>query len=448
MIEQQYINLFERYYEEINQHSAPVLNRLRDKAFSDFKRLGFPSSKMEAYRHSDVKKSFEPDYGLNINNIQIPLNPYDAFHCDVPNLSSHLYFMENDWFYDRQLPKASIPEGVLLGSLKTFAQSHPDLLARYYGKLAETSVDGLTAFNTAFAQDGFFLYVPKNVVWEHSVQLVNLLRSNVDFLANRRVLIVLEDNAQAKLLLCDHTMDDCRFLATQIVEIFVGENAVFDFYDLEANHEKTMRINSVYISQSKNSNVLLNGITLNGGLSRNNYFVELQGEHAEAHVYGMAIADEKQHVDNFSFIHHAVPECTSNEQFKYVLDNEATGVFCGKILVQQNAQKTQAYQVNKNLCLTRQASMHSKPQLEIYADDVKCSHGATVGQLNDAALFYLQSRGISAKEARTLLMFAFVADIINNVRLPELKDRLHLLVDKRLRGEIYKCKGCASARTI
>ncbi|MCD7972957.1 MAG: Fe-S cluster assembly protein SufD [Candidatus Azobacteroides sp.] len=446
MVEKQYTDLFEQYREVIDEHAAPVLNTLRDKAFNDFRQLGFPTTKLEDYKYTDIRQAFEPDYGLNIKRLDIPVNPYQAFQCDVPNMSTHLYFLSNDSFYDKELPEAGLPEGVLLGSLKEYANMHPELVGKYYGKLADTSKDGTVAFNTAFVQDGFFLYVPKGVVWQHPIQLINLFRSDVDYLANRRMLIVLEDNTQTKLLICEHAMDDRRFLATQVVEVFVGENAVFDLYELEANHEKTSRVSSLFVSQQKNSNVLINGITLNSGLTRNNYFISLQGRHAETHLYGMAIADESQKVDNFSSVDHAVPDCTSNELFKYVLDGNAVGAFCGKIEVRKDAQKTQAYQSNKNICLTRHARMYTKPQLEIYADDVKCSHGATVGQLNEEALFYLRARGIPEKEARTLLMFAFVADVIGNVRLDGLQERLTSLVDKRLRGEIGKCRGCASVR--
>ncbi|MCL1942460.1 MAG: Fe-S cluster assembly protein SufD [Candidatus Azobacteroides sp.] len=444
MIEQQYIDLFRQYREIIDKHSSEVLNALRDQAMNDFRCSGFPTQQVEEYKYTDIGKQFEPDFGLNLNRLPIPVNPYEVFHCDVPNLSTHLYFVENDSFYDKALPKAGIPEGVLVGSLKTFSQTHPELVSNYYGKLADTSKDGTVAFNTAFVQDGFFMYIPKNVVWEYPVQLVNILRADVDFMVNRRILIVLEDNAQLKLLICDHAMDNRNFLSTQVVEIFAGENVVFDLYELEANHDKTTRINSVYVSQQTGSNVLINGITLNNGVTRNNYHVGLYGRNAETHLYGMAIADEEQKIDNFSFIDHAVPDCTSNELYKYVLDDQATGAFCGKILVRKGSQKTRAYQSNKNICMTREAKMFTKPQLEIYADDVKCSHGATVGQLNDDALFYLRSRGIPENEARMLLMFAFVSDVIDHVRLEVLEERLHRLVEKRFRGEIGKCEGCAS----
>lgn len=444
--EQQYIDLFARYGELIAGHSAEVINAPRERARADLERLGFPPLTSEDYKHTDVAKAFTPDYGLNLNRIPIPVNPYDVFRCDVPNLSSSLYFVVNDSFYDRELPKAHLPEGVYAGGLKAFSDQYPDLAARYYAQAADSSHDGIIALNTMLAQDGFVVYVPEGVVVERPIQLVNIFRSSVDTMANRRILVIMEPRSSAKLLVCDHSIDPVRFLATQVVEIFAGEGAYFDYYDLEESSEETTRFSSVYVRQEASSNVLVNGITLTNGLTRNNYYIELNGEYADATLCGMAILDKRQKVDTYSHITHAVPHCTSNELVKNVLNEQAVGAFSGRILVKEGAQKTVAYQTNRNLCATREARMYSKPQLEIYADDVKCSHGMTTGQLDENALFYMQSRGIPRDEARMLLSVAFTADVIDHVRLDALKERLHKLVEKRFRGELAKCAGCRICR--
>ena len=427
----------------ICRHSAEVLNAPRAVAFADFERLGFPTRKQEKYKYTDISKFFEPDYGLNLNRLDMPVNPYEVFKCDVPNMSTALYFVVNDAFYNKALPKTHLPEGVLLGSLKELAEQHPALVKKYYGKLADTSKDGVTAFNTAFAQDGFMLYVPKGVVVDKPVQLVNILRADVNFMVNRRILVVLEEGAQARLLICDHAMDNVNFLSTQVIEVFAEENTTFDLYELEETHTSTVRISNLYVNQEANSNVLLNGMTLHNGTTRNTTEVTLSGRGAEVNLCGMAIADKNEQVDNHTSIDHKVSDCTSNELFKYVLDDQAVGAFAGKVLVREGAQHTSSQQTNRNLCATREARMYTQPQLEIYADDVKCSHGATVGQLDENALFYMQQRGISLKEARLLLMFAFVNEVIDHIRMDVLKDRLHLLVEKRFRGELNKCQGCA-----
>ena len=441
--EQQYIDLFSQTEAMICRHSAEVLNAPRAVAFADFERLGFPTRKQEKYKYTDISKFFEPDYGLNLNRLDMPVNPYEVFKCDVPNMSTALYFVVNDAFYNKALPKTHLPEGVLLGSLKELAEQHPALVKKYYGKLADTSKDGVTAFNTAFAQDGFMLYVPKGVVVDKPVQLVNILRADVNFMVNRRILVVLEEGAQARLLICDHAMDNVNFLSTQVIEVFAEENTTFDLYELEETHTSTVRISNLYVNQEANSNVLLNGMTLHNGTTRNTTEVTLSGRGAEVNLCGMAIADKNEQVDNHTSIDHKVSDCTSNELFKYVLDDQAVGAFAGKVLVREGAQHTSSQQTNRNLCATREARMYTQPQLEIYADDVKCSHGATVGQLDENALFYMQQRGISLKEARLLLMFAFVNEVIDHIRMDVLKDRLHLLVEKRFRGELNKCQGCA-----
>lgn len=441
--EQQYIDLFSQCEAMICNHSAEVLNAPRAQAFADFERLGFSTRKQEKYRYMDVAKLFEPDYGLNLNRLDIPVNPYEVFKCDVPNMSTALYFVVNDAFYTKVHGSARLPEGVLLGSLKELSEQHPALLKKYYGKLADTSKDGITAFNTAFAQDGFLLYVPKGVVVDKPIQLVNILRADVNFMVNRRMLIVLEEGAQARLLVCDHAMDNVNFLSTQVVEVFAGENSSFDLYELEETHNSTVRFSNLYVRQEAASNVLLNGMTLHNGTTRNTTEVTLNGPGAEINLCGMAIADRNEQVDNHTFVDHKSSDCTSNELFKYVLDGQAVGAFVGKVLVRYGAQRTNSQQTNNNLCATRDAHMYTQPQLEIYADDVKCSHGASVGQLDENALFYMRQRGIPLKESRLLLMFAFVNEVIDTIRLDALKDRLHLLVEKRFRGELNKCQGCA-----
>lgn len=435
MIEQQYIDLYTQAEVLLRSHSAGPLNRLRANAFADFERLGFPTRRQETSKYTDVAKAFEPDYGMNLKQLRMSVNPHDIFKCDVPNMSTSLCLVVNDGFVPA---RKGLPPGIVMGSFREY----PGIVEKYLGTLADTSKDGLTAFNTAFAQDGVLLYVPKGVTVEKPLQLINILHSTVPLLVNRRVLIMLEDGAQARLLVCDHAMDEVNFLSTQVVEVFVGRNATFDLYELEETHTGTSRFSNLYVRQEAGSNVLLNGMTLTCGTTRNTTRVLLAGEHASLDLCGMAIADQDQHVDCRTEVDHAVPSCSSRQLYKYVLDGRATGAFAGLVLVRPGAQHTDARQTNRNLCATRDAHMYTQPQLEIYADDVKCSHGATVGQLDDAALFYMQQRGIPRHEARLLLMFAFVNEVVDTIRLDALRDRLHHLVEKRFRGELGRCRDC------
>lgn len=426
----------------ICDHSVDVMNAVRDQAFEDFKRLGFPSRKVERYKYTDMQQLFAPDYGLNLNRLRIPVDPYQAFRCDVPNLSTSLYFIVNDQFYQEALPKVQLPEGVFIGSLAEAAAQRPELVAKYYAKIAATAGDGITALNTMLAQDGLLVYVPKNVKIDRAVQVINILRSDVDLMVNRRVLVIVEEGAEARLLFCDHAVDDRPFLTTQVIEAYVGDNAQLSLYCLEETHYKNTRVSNVYVSQQANSHFDHNVITLHNGVTRNRLDLVFKGEGAECELNGCVIADKNQHVDNNTLIDHQVGHCDSRELYKYVLDDEAVGAFAGRVLVRHGSQKTTSEERNQNLCMTRQARMFTQPMLEIYADDVKCSHGSTVGQLNDAALFYMQQRGISIKEARLLLEFAFVGEVIDKISLAPLRERLHYLVEKRFRGELSRCEGC------
>ncbi len=442
-VAKQYIDLYSQAKVLLNKNSSSLFNDLREQAISDFEGLGLPTKKLESFKYTNVEKYFEPDFGVNLKRLDIPANPEEVFKCDVPNLDTVQSFMINDAFYPNIKKENLLPKGVLYGSLKKLSEEHPDLLKNYYGKLAKTSKDALVAINTALAQDGVLLYVPKNVIVDTPIQLIDILRADVDLMYNRRILVIVEANAQAKLLVCNHAVDDVNFLGTHVTEIFVGENAHVDFYELEETHTKTARFNNIYVHQEANSNVLVNNMTLHNGVTRNTTEVVLAGQGAHVDCHGMSIADKNQHVDNTTLIDHAVPNCTSSELFKNVLDDHATGAFTGMILVRPDAQKTNSEQINRNICLTKDARMYARPQLEIYADDVRCGHGATVGQLDESALFYMRARGIAEHEGKLLLMFAFVNEVIDTISIEPLKERLHILVEKRFRGELGACAGCA-----
>ena len=444
--EQQYIELYEQARQMIMDHASEAMNAVRDQAFEDFRRQGFPSRKVERYKYTDIEELFAPDYGVNLSRLQIPVDPYQAFRCDVPNLSTSLFFVVNDMFYHDSKPKGHLPEGVVIDSMR----NHPDIVAKYYSKLASTSEDAVTALNTMLAQDGMLVYVPGNVKVERAIQVINILKATPqntqrqvpDLMVNRRVLIVLEEGAEIKMLFCDHAADDRNFLATQVIEAYVGDNASLDLYCLEETHYKNIRLSNVYIDQQRDSRVNHHVITLHNGVTRNKLDLTFSGEGAECNCYGCVIADKEQHVDNNTLITHKVPHCTSNELYKYVLDDKSTGAFAGRVLVEPGAQKTSSQMTNQNLTATREARMYTQPMLEIYADDVKCAHGSTVGQLNDAALFYMRQRGISLSEAKMLLQNAFINEVIDKMQLEPLRDRLHHLVEKRFRGELNKCEGC------
>lgn len=442
-MKQVYIDTYQKHQKTIKEHAPAVMNEQRDAYISQFEALGFPTSKNEDYKYTDLKSALAVNYQMQFERLGTSLNPYSQFSCDVPEIHSYLYFVVNEAFYaSSDKHNGNLPEGVIICGLKEAAEKYPELVARYYGKLASEKKDAFVALNGAFAQDGFFMYVPDDVQLDHPVQLINMLNADQDAMTSSHNLIVIGKNAKAQLLVCDHTMDHQHFMANRMTEVFVDEHAVYEHYKLENTHIKTAAINSLFVDQKAHSNTLVNVVNLHNGVTRNNIEIALNGEYAITELYGLVIADKKQHVDNFTSILHNMPNCHSTELFKYVLDDTAKGAFTGRIFVEKDAQKTEAYQTNRNILLNKTAKIRTRPQLEIYADDVKCSHGATIGQLDEQALFYMRTRGISYSEARLMLMYAFVADVIENIRIENLSARIQNLVEKRLSGEISKCEGC------
>ena len=439
--EQEYINIFEQHKELIEKPCAPLLNEARNTAFAKFKATGFPTIKEENWLHTKAAEQFAVDYGMNLGRVSAQASTHDIFTCDVPNLKTLQAYIVNDSFQATG-NQANLPAGVLLGSLNTLAKSHSELIAPYYNTMA-CEGDSIAQFNTTFVQDGILLYIPRNTEVEETIQIVSLLQSKVDMMSNRRLLIILEQGAKASLLLCDHSSTDNRTLSTQVTEVYVGQGASLDIYELEETSNGNTRLGHMFVRQAADSHFNHCNITLTNGFTRNYINVSLEGPGADTNVTGLAIGDKKQHIDNRTLVDHKTGHCTSNELYKYILDEESTGVFAGKMLIRKDSQQTVSHQTNKNLCLTSCAHMYAQPQLEIYADDVKCSHGSTVGQLDENALFYMQQRGIPKEEARHLLMYAFAGEVIDNIKLEALRDRLHILVEKRFRGELNRCKGCS-----
>jgi Fe-S cluster assembly protein SufD len=360
----------------------------------------------------------------------------------VPQLDTYTILLVNGWYYARNKQPEGLPEGVVVGSLKEIAGQRPELLENYLNRQAALSNDPLVALNTAFAKDGFFLYVPENVKLEKPIQVINLTRSQEAVFSTQRNLIVAEAKSEAKVIFCDHTLSSGDCLGNSVTEVFVGDEAVVDVYSVQNQHNKSNAVNSSFFKLGAKSNLMSGVATLHGGLIRNNLVVSLDGEYAEANVFGMSFTDKRQHVDNYTNILHNQPNCLSNQLYKNVLNEDSVGAFTGRIHVARDAQKTNAFQRNNNVLLTDTAKMNTKPQLIIDADDVKCSHGATVGQIDLDALFYMRARGIGEADARMMLMNAFAHEVIQEIRVEPLRDRIDELVEKRLKGELGKCNNC------
>ncbi len=439
----QYLDLFEEHRDLIDANGAAPLNALRQEAFTLLKDMELPKEGADNYENCDLEGMFAPDYGLNIAKVDIDVNPQATFHCDVPMLSTSLFMLVNDTFSATADAFEAIPDGVEVGSLRKFAAEHPEQIAEYYGKLADMK-NPIVALDTLFAQDGFYLRVKKGVKVEKPIQLVNILENGMPLMAVRRLLIIVEEDADVKLLVCDHTQNpDLEFLSLETVEILVGSNSSFDYYNLEESTEKTSRASALYLRQESGSRVSVDGLTLFNGTTRNEYHTFFAGEDAELHLYGMGIEDARRKISTYSRIDHSSPRCRSNELFKFTLDDEAKGAFTGRIYVAPGAVKTEAYQSNRNLVGSNEAQMTSRPELEIYNDDVKCSHGTAIGQLDGMQMFYMRTRGLDEATARLLLKQAFMADIIDRIRVEALRDRLRIMTERRFAGESSACASCA-----
>ncbi|MBQ7853659.1 MAG: Fe-S cluster assembly protein SufD [Muribaculaceae bacterium] len=438
----QYIEIFDSHRATIEAKSAEVMNLCRQDARNRLEGKRLPQKGTEGYEKTSIEDMFAPDFGVNINRVNIPVDVSLSFKCDVPNMSTIMAFVVNDSFVPSSTLHNKMPQGVIIDSLAKVATENPQLVSRYYNQLADNDNEAV-ALNTMLAQDGVMIYVPRGVVMGRPIQLVNIFNSAAPLMGVRRLVIVVEEGAKAQLLICDHTQNsEYRYLSSQVIEAFVGQNASLDIYDIEESSDTTSRYSQLYARQERDSQLIVNGVTLTGGVTRNDYHIELVGDNCTSTLGGMAIGSGHQHIDNNSDVRHLSAHCNSNQLFKYVLDEESTGAFEGAIYVAPGAQFTEAYQSNRNLLASKSARMHTKPQLEIYNDDVKCSHGATTGQLDADALFYMRSRGIPEQEARTMLMQAFMVDVIDMVKMEGLRDRLRHLVEKRFYGQQASCADC------
>ena len=442
LVTEKYIELYKDNIDKISTISSPYINSFRKAAFEKFSLLGIPTRKNEAYKYTNLNIFFDHDYRSYFMPVLSDFVKAEEFRCDVTDLDAHGIVLMNGFYPTVNEKIRELPGGIWIGSLNEAALRFPDLIEKHYCKYAHSETDGLIHLNTAMASDGVFVYVPEGVSINKPVQVVNLVQSEDDMFNQHRNLIIVEKNAEFSLIICDHALSPKKFLTNAVTEVFVGENAHFDLIRVQNEHNAACKITHTFIHQEKNSVASSNNMTLHGGLIRNSTYHYLGGERAESNSYGLYLTDKWQHVDNYVNIDHAFPNCTSNQLFKGVLDDMSTGAFNGRILVQPGAQGTLAYQKNNNILMTDDAKMDTKPQLEIYADDVKCSHGATIGQLDNDALFYLQSRGIEKREARLMLMFGFAHEVIQNIKVEALRERMDNLVMQRLKGELSRCASC------
>ncbi|HAJ98674.1 MAG TPA: Fe-S cluster assembly protein SufD [Bacteroidales bacterium] len=422
--------------------AQPALNELRKKAIADFQKSGFPNTRDESWRFTDMTAIMQHDYDFSFENQSRQFDISTIFSCEVNDLDTYSITMLNGWCVYQDKPLTRLNNGVVLGSLAKAIEEYPNLVEKYIGQAASKANGGFAALNAAFLQDGLFVYVPKGVKVEKPIQLINIVDTNSPTFIQPRTLIIAEQNSHLSLVHCDHDLAHTPTLTNAVLEIFVMPGASIDHCKVQNKGRNSALLTSTYYRLHSESRISSNIMTLNGGFTRNTVSIDMIQPHAQASISGLYLADKEQFVDNLILANHAAPDCVSNQLFKGIIDDDAKAVFSGAIHVQRDAQRTQAYQNSKNLLLTQRAKVNTQPQLEIYADDVKCSHGATIGQLDTNALFYLRSRGISEKSARQLLMHAFADEVVKKITIEPLKQRIANMVEKRLKGELSLCDQC------
>ncbi|MFV0365092.1 MAG: Fe-S cluster assembly protein SufD [Mangrovibacterium sp.] len=419
------VKLYEEYKAQIWNLSSDALNNFRADALVKFSKLGVPSFKNEDYKYTRIDKVISPD--LSIAGIADCCSAEPSF----PSLEAHQMVFCNGVYGTREV-KEDLPEGVVLTSLKQAAKQYPELLKKYYNTLTSASADAMVAFNTMLAFDGLFVYIPEGVQLEMPIQISISACGKLAQVASQRNLVVLEKGAKATILFEEHNRHNSSSMLNVVTEYVVNDEAELNVNIIQDFLSNFLAIDSQFYRLAENAQAHQTLVSLNAGVTRNNLKVDLQGENAEMTMNGMSILNNKQHVDNFTSITHAVPNCLSNQLYKNVLDGESSGAFSGRIKVVRDAQKTNAFQRNNNVLLSKEAKMNTKPQLIIDADDVKCSHGATVGQIDEEVLFYMQARGIGARQARMMLMKAFCHEVIQEIRNEFIRDIITELAEVKL----------------
>ncbi len=431
------MNTIEYFKERFDQLQAADADSglavLRKNAFADFSKMGIPTAKHEEWKYTRVGSLFNKEYAFAVSKTTDLLTPKDIDAIRLPGheQAHELIFVNGEISFP--LSKIISEELIILSLEEAAANEYRDIVSKHFGHSANYLKDGIHALNTAFVQGGVFIQVKKGKVLQHPLYIYNITDARTNnILSQPRSLVHVSENAQVQLVETYITIGSEESFTNQVMEIIVEKDAVMEYYKIQNESSHSSNVSTTHIRQVAKSYTHTVTISLDGGIVRNNLNVVLDAEHCESHLYGLYFQNGQSHIDNHTLVDNVKPNCFSNEFYKGIIDDNATAVFNGKIYVQPDAQKTNAYQSNKNVLLSDAASVNAKPQLEIFADDVKCSHGCTVGQLNEEGLFYLQSRGITEKNARSLLLQAFAVDILEHIKPVAIREYVNRLISERL----------------
>ena len=405
-----------------------------ENIIKQFRNIQSTLRKNEVWRHVDFSDILSSELLLPKGERQTA-----EYHCNIPDLNAVRIVTENGFCY--QQPQET-EDGTLLAGLRNYSRQHPDIVNQYYGKCCPKDNPYLK-FNSDNYTDGIIAIIPDGTLQSKPIQLQSVINAGHGIFLQTRNLVVVGRNSHVVIVHCDDSYDNAPAFANNVTEIHLMEGAQVEYYKMQNLNNQTGLLNHTYVSMEQGASFRSVALTLNGGHIRNHTEIRMLGEHCQVEAHGLYLNDQEQQVDNYIFVHHAYPNCHSRELFKGILDDSARGTFNGHVLVAEGATKTEAYQSNKNILLTDKAHITTQPFLEIYNDDVKCSHGSTVGQLDEQALFYIRSRGISERSAITMLSYAFCDEVLQQILLEPVRNSLIDLVKKRLHGELTPCSECS-----
>jgi Fe-S cluster assembly protein SufD len=403
---------------------------IRSEAIKTFEEQGFPSKKQEAWKYTSLNSVLKQDYSI------FPKKEDAIDYRDVKKYFIHDIDTYNivfiDGIYSSHLSQTTHDKfDVCLMSSALNHEKYKPVIENYFNKIAPK--DGLNSLNTAFSHEGAYIHIPKNKLVDKPIQIVNFATGNeASLLLQPRNLVVVGENSHVQIIERHQSLNDNPVFTNSVTEIFADKRAIVDFYKIQNDRQSASLIDNTYIDQKGESLCSVHTFSFGGKLTRNNLNFYQNGERINSVLNGITIIEDKQHVDHNTLVHHIEPNCESHQDYKGIFDDKAVGVFNGKVVVNKEAQKTNAYQSNNNILVSDKATINSKPQLEIFADDVRCTHGCTIGQLDEDALFYMKSRGIPHKEARALLMYAFANNVLESVKIPEVKKRINKIIANKL----------------
>ena len=430
-LKQRLLSEFSHRESSLNGSRETPLNVLRRDAMQRFQELGFPTIRNEEWKYANVMSAIALPF-VTATGSTSTLTQEHVNSFAIQGVDAHVLVFING-MYSREFSQVShLPNGVVVGNVAEILKQAPDSLTGYFTHEAEKN-EAFTALNAALAQDGAFITIPNDVQLEKPVHIMMITDSGSGpVMVHPRHIITCARSGAATIIHSAHTIGANAGFTNAVSNITVAENANLRQYIIQNDSDSAYLVQSTFVRQERDSTYSAVTVSLGGAFIRNNHNSVLGGMNSEANYYGVVLGDKRQLIDNHTLADHATPHCQSNELYKYILDERSTGVFNGKIIVREDAQKTNAYQSNKTILLSDTATINTKPQLEIFADDVKCSHGATSGQLDEEALFYMRSRGITADKARALLLHAFAADVLEHITLEPLRMALDHTIAERL----------------